>query len=143
MSWRQFIIYEALRKGATVEELYQLTKIKHWFLEQMLELVQEEESLIKLNGSVPGEEVLRQAKLDGFSDRYLSKLLSVPEEDIRNARYQYNIREAWEGVHVSGTQDAAYYYSTYHLSEDKSPSSDKPKIMILGGGTNRIGQGIF
>ena len=139
---RQFILYEALRKGATVEELYQLTKIKHWFLEQMLELVQEEEALINIKGAVPEEATLRQAKLDGFSDRYLSKLLEVPEEDIRNARYSYNIREAWEGVHVSGTQDAAYYYSTYHLSEDKSPSSDKKKIMILGGGPNRIGQGI-
>ena len=141
-SERQFIIYEALRKGATVEEIYQLTKIKHWFLEQMLELVQEEEALIAMKGSVPAEDVLRTAKLDGFSDRYLSQLLEVPEEDIRNARYEYGIREAWEGVHVSGTENAAYYYSTYHLAEDKSPSSDKPKIMILGGGPNRIGQGI-
>lgn len=142
-SERQFIIYEALRKGAAVEEIYKLTKIKHWFLEQMLELVQEEEALIAAKGSVPDEKTLRQAKLDGFSDRYLSQLLEVPEEDIRNARYQYGIREAWEGVHVSGTENAAYYYSTYHLDEDKSPSNtDKPKIMILGGGPNRIGQGI-
>ena len=141
-SERQFIIYEALRKGATVEEIYQLTKIKHWFLEQMLELVNEEEALLKLKGAVPDENTLRQAKLDGFSDRYLSQLLAVPEEDIRNARYKYNIREAWEGVHVSGTENAAYYYSTYHLPKDESPVSDKKKIMILGGGPNRIGQGI-
>ncbi len=142
-SERQFIIYEALRKGATVEEIFQLTKIKHWFLEQMLELVQEEEQLLTMKGSVPEETVLRQAKLDGFSDRYLSQLLEIAEEDIRSARLSYGIREAWEGVHVSGTQDAAYYYSTYHLAEDRSPSnSDKPKIMILGGGPNRIGQGI-
>ena len=142
-SERQFIIYEALRKGATVEEIYQLTKIKHWFLEQMLELVQEEEAIIAMKGSVPEKSVLRQAKLDGFSDRYLSKLLDVPEENIRNARYEYGIREAWEGVHVSGTENSAYYYSTYHLDEDKSPvNTDKPKIMILGGGPNRIGQGI-
>ncbi|MCI7768330.1 MAG: carbamoyl-phosphate synthase large subunit [Oscillospiraceae bacterium] len=141
-SERQFIMYEALRKGATVDELYELTKIKHWFIEQMLELVQEEEELLKNKGAVPEETVLRQAKLDGFSDRYLSGLLEVPEEDIRSARYKYNIREAWEGVHVSGTENAAYYYSTYHLPEDKSPVSDKPKIMILGGGPNRIGQGI-
>ncbi len=141
-SERQFIIYEALRKGATVEEIYQLTKIKHWFLEQMLELVNEEEELLKLKGAVPDENTLRQAKLDGFSDRYLSQLLDVPEEDIREARYKYNIREAWEGVHVSGTENAAYYYSTYHLPKDESPVSDKKKIMILGGGPNRIGQGI-
>ena len=142
-SERQFIIYEALRKGATVEEIFQLTKIKHWFLEQMLEIVQEEEMLLTMKGSVPAEDVLRQAKLDGFADRYLSQLLEVPEEDIRNKRYEYGIREAWEGVHVSSTQDSAYYYSTYHLTEDKSPvNTDKPKIMILGGGPNRIGQGI-
>ncbi len=142
-SERQFIIYEALRKGATVEEIHQLTKIKHWFLEQMLEIVQEEEALIAQKGAVPAKDILKQAKLDGFSDRYLSQLLAVPEDDIRNARYEYGIREAWEGVHVSGTENAAYYYSTYHLDEDKSPvNTDKPKIMILGGGPNRIGQGI-
>ena len=141
-SERQFIIYEALRKGATVDEIFELTKIKHRFLNQMLELVQEEENLISMKGSVPAEDVLRQAKLDGFSDRYLSSLLEVTEEEIRNARIGFGIKQAWEGVHVSGTENAAYYYSTYHLDEDKSPSSENPKIMILGGGPNRIGQGI-
>ena len=142
-SERQFIIYEALRKGAEIEEIYDLTKIKHYFLQQMKELVDEEEALLKNKGAVPAENALRQAKLDGFSDRYLSQILEVSEEDIRNARYSYGIKEAWEGVHVSSTQDSAYYYSTYHLTEDKSPcNTDKPKIMILGGGPNRIGQGI-
>ncbi|MCI7758667.1 MAG: carbamoyl-phosphate synthase large subunit [[Eubacterium] saphenum] len=142
-SERQFIIYEALRKGATVEEIYQLTKVKHWFLEQMKELVEEENALLEKKGAVPEENVLRKAKQDGFSDRYLSQLLDVTEEEIRNARLGFGIREAWEGVHVSGTENSAYYYSTYNLPEDKSPSNtDKPKIMILGGGPNRIGQGI-
>ena len=141
-SERQFIIYEALRKGATIDEIYNITKIKHWFLQQMLELVEEEEKLISMKGSVPEKSVLKQAKLDGFSDRYLSSILEITEEEIRNARIGFGIKEAWEGVHVSGTQNAAYYYSTYHLDEDKSSSSDKPKIMILGGGPNRIGQGI-
>ncbi len=140
---RQFIMYEALRKGATVEELYKLTKIKHWFLEQMLELVQEEEALLRNKGVVPDTAALRQAKLDGFSDRYLSQILAVPEQEIREARYAAGIREAWEGVHVSGTKDAAYYYSSYHIANDESPcNTDRPKIMILGGGPNRIGQGI-
>ena len=142
-SERQFIMYEALRKGATVEEIYVLTKIKHYFLEQMLELVQEENALLSLKGQVPETNVLKQAKLDGFSDRYLSQLLGVSEDAIRNARYAADIREAWEGIHVSGTEDAAYYYSTYHLDKDNSPvNTDKPKVMILGGGPNRIGQGI-
>lgn len=140
---RQFIMYEAIRKGASIEEIYDLTKIKRWFLEQMKELVDEEESLIEMKGAVPGKDILKQAKLDGFSDRYLSGLLEVTEEEIRNARIGFGIKEAWEGVHVSATENSAYYYSTYHLDEDKSPvNTDKPKIMILGGGPNRIGQGI-
>ncbi|WP_303835638.1 carbamoyl-phosphate synthase large subunit [Ruminococcus flavefaciens] len=142
-SERQFVMYEALRKGATIDELHDLTKIKKYFIEQMKELVDEEEALLKNKGAVPANDVLRQAKLDGFSDRYLSSLLEVTEEEIRNARMAIGVKEAWEGVHVSGTKDAAYYYSTYHLDEDKSPvSTEKPKIMILGGGPNRIGQGI-
>ncbi len=142
-SERQFVMYEALRKGATVDELHDLTKIKKYFIEQMKELVDEEEALLKNKGAVPAKDVLKQAKLDGFSDRYLSSLLEVTEQEIRDARIGFGIKEAWEGIHVSGTQNAAYYYSTYHLDEDKSPvNTDKPKIMILGGGPNRIGQGI-
>lgn len=141
-SERQFIMYEALRKGATVEELHTLTKIKRYFIEQMKELVEEEEALKAYKGSVPPVEALRSAKLNGFSDKYLGKLLEIPEAAIRESRYKAGIRQAWEGIHVSGTQNAKYYYSTYHLAEDKSPCSDKPKVMILGGGPNRIGQGI-
>ena len=141
-SERQFIMYEALRKGATVEELWNLTKIKHYFIEQMKELVEEEEALLRHKGEVPAEDALRNAKLDGFSDKYLSQILAVPEADIRAARAKYGIREAWEGVHVSGTQDAAYYYSSYHIQEDAPVDHGRPKIMILGGGPNRIGQGI-
>ena len=142
-SERQFIMYEALRKGATVDELYDITKIKPYFIEQMKELVDEEEKLLGMKGNVPEKAVLKQAKLDGFSDKYLAMLLEVTEDEVRKARLGFGIKEAWEGIHVSGTQNAAYYYSTYHLDEDKSPvSTDKPKIMILGGGPNRIGQGI-
>ena len=141
-SQRQFIMYEALRKGATVDELFELTKIKHYFIEQMKELVEEEEELLKNKGAVPAPEVLKQAKLDGFSDKYLSLLLEVPEEDIRNARIAIGVEEAWEGVHVSGTEDRAYYYSTYHVEDKSLASENKNKIMILGGGPNRIGQGI-
>ena len=140
-SERQFIMYEALRKGATVDELFELTKIKHYFIQQMKELVEEEESLMQYKGEVPPVEVLRQAKLDGFADKYLSELLGVTEEEIRDARTKEGIVEGWEGVHVSGTPDSAYYFSSYHI-KDQSPCSDNKKIMILGGGPNRIGQGI-
>ena len=140
-SERHFVMYEALRKGATVEEIHELTKVKTYFIEQMKELVEEEEELIKNKGKMPADDVLTQAKKDGFSDKYLSKILEVPEEDIRNKRISIGVEEAWEGVHVSGTKDSAYYFSTYN-SEDKDPVSDNKKIMILGGGPNRIGQGI-
>ena len=141
-SERQFIMSEALRKGATVDELYELTKIKHYFIGQMKELVEEEEALLAHKGSVPAADALRQAKLDGFSDKYLSQILEVPETEIRLARTAAGITEAWEGVHVSGTQDSAYYYSSYHVKDESPVNTEKPKIMILGGGPNRIGQGI-
>jgi len=144
-SERQFIMYEALRKGASVDELFNLTKIKHYFIEQMLELVREEEKLLAMKGAVPAEDVLRQAKQDGFSDKYLAKILEVSEADIREARIKAGIVERWEGVHVSGTQDSAYYYSSYNIPEGKgaiAKDNGKNKIMILGGGPNRIGQGI-
>ncbi len=141
-SERQFIMYEALRKGATVEELYALTKIKTYFIEQMKELVEEEEALLAHKGSVPSAEVLTQAKKDGFSDRYLAQLLEVSEQEIREARIAIGVEEAWEGVHVSGTKDSAYYYSTYNAEDKSVVKEDRQKIMILGGGPNRIGQGI-
>ena len=141
-SERHFIMYEALRKKATVEEIHEITKVKEWFITQMKELVEEEEALSKEKGHLPSDEMLTAAKKDGFSDKYLSQILEVPEDEIRNRRIEIGVEEAWEGVHVSGTEDSAYYYSTYN-AENKNPvNEDKPKIMILGGGPNRIGQGI-
>ena len=139
-SERHFQMYEALRKGATVDEI---TKVKKYFIEQMKELVDEEEALVKdFSGKVPTDAALTQAKKDGFSDKYLSEILDVAEDDIREAREAIGVVEAWQGVHVSGTQDSAYYYSTYCDVDKNEVKSDKPKIMILGGGPNRIGQGI-
>jgi len=141
-SERHFIMYEAIRKGATTEELHAITKVKAYFIDQMRELVEEEEALLANKGNLPSDEALISAKKNGFSDKYLSQILNVSEDDIRNKRIALGVEEAWEGVHVSGTQDNAYYYSTYN-AEDKNPvNEDKPKIMILGGGPNRIGQGI-
>ena len=140
-SERHFIMYEALRKGATVEEIHEITKVKAYFIEQMKELVEEEEALAACKGSLPADEALISAKKNGFSDKYLSKILEISEDDVRNKRIELGVEEAWEGVHVSGTKDSAYYYSTYN-AEDKNPVTDKQKVMILGGGPNRIGQGI-
>ena len=141
-SERHFLMYEALRKGATVQEIFELTKVKTYFIEQMKELVEEEEALLKYKGSMPTDEMLITAKKDGFSDKYLSQLLEISEEKIRNRRMSLGVEEAWEGVHVSGTKNSAYYYSTYNAPDKNPVNTDKPKIMILGGGPNRIGQGI-
>ena len=139
---RHFIMYEALRSGASVEEIHEATKVKRYFIEQMKELVTEEEALLAKKGSLPSDEALVSAKKNGFSDKYLSKLLEIPEADIRARRTELGVTQAWEGVHVSSTKDSAYYYSTYNAPDKNPVSTNRKKIMILGGGPNRIGQGI-
>ena len=140
-SERQFVMYEALRKGATIDDLYAKTHIKPWFIEQMKELVDLEEQILQYKGKELPEQLLVQAKKDGFSDRYLGQILEIPETEIRLRRTNLGVVEAWEPVPVSGVEDAAYYFSTYN-APDKVGRSDRPKIMVLGGGPNRIGQGI-
>jgi len=140
-SERQFVMYEALRKGVSVDTLFEKTYIKRWFIEQMKELVELEEEILKYKNKKLPDELLIQAKKDGFADKYLAKLLNTPEEKIRKKRIALNVVEAWEPVPVSGVENAAYYFSTYN-APDKVQVSDKRKIMVLGGGPNRIGQGI-
>ncbi|MBU1062066.1 MAG: carbamoyl-phosphate synthase large subunit, partial [Candidatus Omnitrophica bacterium] len=139
-SERQFIMYEALRKGATVDELYDKTNIHRYFITQMKELVMFEEDILKYKDKKLPDDMFIKAKQDGFSDRYLGEILCVPEKDIRERRLKLGKAQAWEAVPVSGA-DAAYYYSTYN-APDKVITSPNRKIMILGGGPNRIGQGI-
>jgi carbamoyl-phosphate synthase large subunit len=140
-SERQFIMYEALRKGADVNTLYEKTYIKPWFIEQMKELVQLEEKILKYKGKKLPDNLLIQAKKDGFADKYLGKLLGIKESQIRQRRIALNVVQAWDAVPVSGVENAAYYYSTYN-APDRVKVSGKPKVMVLGGGPNRIGQGI-
>ncbi len=140
-SERQFIMYEALRQGADVEDLHRRTHIKAWFIEQMQDLVELEEEILKYKGKDLPDDLLERAKKDGFADRYLAQLLNVPEKQIRDQRYRLGIRQAWEAVPVSGVENAAYYFSTYN-APDQVEVSGRRKIMVLGGGPNRIGQGI-
>jgi carbamoyl-phosphate synthase large subunit len=140
-SERQFIMYEALRKGAVIDELYRLTHIKPWFIRQMKELVELEQEIISFQGKKLPDDLLVRAKKDGFSDRYLAMLLGVKESEIRDSRKSLKLIHSWEPVPVSGVENAAYYYSTYN-APDSVPVSDRKKIMVLGGGPNRIGQGI-
>ncbi len=140
-SERQFIMYEALRKGADIEELFQMTRIKKWFIEEMKELVILEEKILGYRGMMLPNDLLITAKKNGFADRYLSGLLGIHEKVIRAKRISLGLTEAWEPVPVSGVPDASYYFSTYN-APDAVPVSNRKKIMVLGGGPNRIGQGI-
>ncbi len=158
-SERQFIMYEALRKGAPIDEIHALTHIKPWFIQQMKQLVDLEEKILEHRGRMLPDELLIAAKKDGFADKYLSKLLAVPEKDIRRARVGLGMAETWEPVPVSGVENQAYYFSTYNGSpgetkvgapqsikqykkDSSSQGSSQRKVMVLGGGPNRIGQGI-
>ncbi|TYO93928.1 carbamoyl-phosphate synthase large subunit [Desulfallas thermosapovorans] len=140
-SERQFIMYEALRKGASIDQLHRLTHIKPWFIRQMQELVLLEEEILKYKQGQLPDELLIRAKKDGFADRYLAMLLDLPEKEIRRRRTALGVVEGWEAIPVSGVENAAYYFSTYN-APDQTTASDRPKVMILGGGPNRIGQGI-
>ncbi|MDH7503541.1 MAG: carbamoyl-phosphate synthase large subunit [Verrucomicrobiota bacterium] len=140
-SERQWLMYEALRKGATVEDLYARTYTKPWFIQQMKELVELEERILQYKGRELPDELLVRAKKDGFSDKYLSQLLKVPESALRERRLTLDLHQRWDAVPVSGVENAAYYYSTYN-GPDRVPVSDRRKVMVLGGGPNRIGQGI-
>ena len=156
-SERHFVIYELLRKSVSVDEIHNITKIKNYFLEQMKELVDLEEEILTYKKRVLPDELLIKAKKDGFSDKYLSQLLEVPEEYIRLHRKVAGIKVEWDIVPVSGA-DAEYLYSTYNglgkLSNEllasrekrgikvKEITNDRKKVIILGGGPNRIGQGI-
>ena len=140
-SQRQFIMYEALRKGADIDTLIEKTHIKRWFIEQMQQLVELEQEILNYKGKKLPDKLLTKAKQDGFADRYLSEILGVPEDKVRKQRIGLGLTEGWEPVPVSGVENAAYYFSTYN-APDKVSVSKNDKIMILGGGPNRIGQGI-
>ena len=152
-SERHFQMYEALRKGATDEQIFELTGVKAYFVQQMRELVQEEEEILKHRGAMLPDDLLIKAKKDGFSDKYLAQLLGVDEKAIRKRRTELGCVETWDAVPVSGVENAEYYYSTYNgTSSDRQtvrPSdrqtdhrATRGRVMILGGGPNRIGQGI-
>ncbi len=140
-SERQFQMYEALRKGADIEDLHKRTHIHRWFIQQMKELVELEEQILTHKGALPPDDLFVQAKKDGFADKYLAKLLGLPEQKIRENRLRLGVVEAWEPVPVSGVEDAAYYFSTYNAPDKVSPQTGN-KVLVLGGGPNRIGQGI-
>lgn len=141
-SERFFLIYEALIRGVAVGEIVKMTSITPYFIEQMKEIADCELELGKYAFPSLPPELLKQAKQSGFSDRYLAQLFNTTEKNVRSARLAIGVKAAFQTVKVSGATDAAYYYSTYADAADDVPVSPRAKIMVLGGGPNRIGQGI-
>lgn len=139
---RMFQMYEAFRKGATIEEVAKITYFKPFFLKALKELVELEEELLQYKGQIPPADLLARAKRDGFGDYYLQKLLGVDETKIRAFREEHGIHQVWHKIDAIASEDAGYYYSTYLDDQDAKIESNRKKIMILGGGPNRIGQGI-
>ena len=150
-SQRQWIMYEALKKGMTVDELHNITKIKHYFIEQMKEIVDLENQIESYTiVSIP-DNVLYRAKKDGFSDKYIADLLKTKEKVVRERRHDIGVRPVYLPIWVSGVKkdektgysSACYYYSTYNRDEgEQAADNNKKKVMVLGSGPNRIGQGI-
>jgi len=161
-SERLFLIYEALRKGMSIEELHQVTHLGRWFIQEIKQLLDFEKELLKYSWRNLPDEKLAKAKEWGFSDRYLAGLFKVKEREVRQKRRAIGKEANFEAVPVSGVQNAAYYYSTYNkgtsfqsppqrlagspqakpVTSQKQKPEAKKKVMILGGGPNRIGQGI-
>ncbi len=153
-SRRLLFLGEAFREGFTIGELQRLTGIDPWFLEAVRRIIAMEGELIRrreeFRGAVPSEpgagtaEFLRKAKENGFSDRRLSRLLGMPEDAVRKIRLRAGIRPGFKRVDTCGAEFEAYtpyFYSSYD-EENEAVRSPRKKVVILGGGPNRIGQGI-
>lgn len=141
---RLWHVADALRQGMSIEELYQLTKIDPWFLENIDQIVSFEKTLRATDLSQLTPELLREAKCLGFSDIRLARLLGCSEAELRERREQWKITPVFKTVDTCAAEFVAhtpYLYSTYEGENEANPSARK-KVVILGGGPNRIGQGI-
>ena len=141
---RIFYVADAMRLGLTNDEIHEMTSIDPWFLAQLRELIDIEKRVEGVNLADISREDLFFLKQKGFSDKRLAKLTGCHEDDVRNRRHALNIRPVYKRVDTCAAEfetKTAYMYSTYQ-TEDESQPSDKKKIVVLGGGPNRIGQGI-
>ncbi len=143
---RIFYMRYAMKAGMSLDEIFALTNIDRWFLDHMAQIVEEENRLLQI-GSLDkmSYEDIWQAKRHGFSDRQLAKITSTTEGIVRAKRLELGIRPVFKSVDTCAAEFEAYtpyYYSTYESEDELPPKGDKKRIMILGGGPNRIGQGI-
>lgn len=138
---RIYILGEALRRGITSEEIHQLTKIDRLFLEKMTGIIEFENILKEQKGDI---DVLKRAKLLGFSDTHIARLWQVTSDDIYNKRKEENIIPVYKMVDTCAAEyesETAYFYSSYE-EENESIVSDRKKVVVIGSGPIRIGQGI-
>ena len=141
---RIFYVADAFRMGMSIKEVFDLSKIDPWFLAQIEDLVLSEENILGVSVKEIDAEVMFQLKQKGFSDKRLSQLLNCSEEDLRNRRELLKVKPVFKRVDSCAAEfdtQTAYLYSTYQSECEANPTKNK-KIMILGGGPNRIGQGI-
>ncbi|MCP4650643.1 MAG: carbamoyl-phosphate synthase large subunit [PVC group bacterium] len=145
---RIFYMKYALQRGMSIEELYEITKVDPWFISNLKEIVELEKEIVNHSSKTKGMgfdiEILEQAKQWGFSDKQIADLIQTEESAVRHFRKKQGLEATYKLVDTCAAEFEAYtpyYYSTYE-TEDEARSSDKKKIMILGGGPNRIGQGI-
>ena len=141
---RIWYVADAFRAGKTVAEVFELTRIDEWFLVQIEDLIQEEERIKTLGLASIDRDLMYKLKRKGFSDIRLAKLLGVSEKSLRSHRHKLKVLPVYKRVDTCAAEfasDTAYMYSTYEEECEANPSS-RDKIMILGGGPNRIGQGI-
>lgn len=141
---RMWYVADAFREGLTIEEIFNLSKIDPWFLAEIKDIVDTEHDISKLTLDKISKEQLYSFKQKGFSDRRLATLLKTDENSVRKKRHQLNIRPVYKRVDTCASEfptSTAYMYGTYEEENEANPST-KDKILILGGGPNRIGQGI-
>ena len=151
---RIFRVYDALRIGLPVKRVHEITKIDYWFLRQIEELVAIEKEIQKYNIEKIPSSLLLEAKMKGYADRQIAHLTNCLESEVYNQRNELNIKRVYKLVDTCAAEFTAvtpYYYSTFEMdkevngkrfSENESISSKKEKIIVLGSGPNRIGQGI-
>ncbi len=141
---RIWYLADAFRQSMSLDEIFNITKIDPWFLAQIQDLVAEESALKNTSLSNVDEKLLYRLKRKGFSDKRLADILKCSETEVRERRHQFNLHPVYKRVDTCAAEfstETAYMYSTYEEECEAEPS-DRDKILVLGGGPNRIGQGI-
>ena len=141
---RIWYVAEAFRLNMTLDQIYEITKIDRWFLSQIEDLIAEEDALSKLKLEDIEHESILRLKRKGFSDLRMAALINCAEAEVREKRYEFNVRPVYKRVDTCAAEfstETAYMYSTYEEECEARPSN-RDKILVLGGGPNRIGQGI-